>query len=131
MNYRKATFLIALAGLSVPAFAQDAPLPDSVSPPPDPPASATTPSATAPAPVTASQIVDREFSAYDLDKSGDLNAAEFSAWVSKLRKPAADGAPATDSQTFSTGLFARADTDHNQLVSKTEMTTLLASAAKG
>ncbi len=82
-----------------------------------------------PRPSTPTQIVDREFSAYDLDKSGDLNAAEFSAWVSKLRKPAADGAAPARSQTWSAGLFARADTDHNQLVSKTEMTTLLSSAA--
>lgn len=131
MNYSKAPLLIALACLCAPALAQDAPLPDSVAPPPGAPASPTAPSAGAPAPVTPSQIVDREFSAYDLDKSGDLNAAEFSSWVSKLRKPTADGAPPTDSQTFSASLFARADTDKNQLVSKTEMTTLLASAAKG
>lgn len=128
MNFLKAPFLIAVAGLCAPALAdQSAPPADAVGPAPVEPSA---PSAAAPAPVTPTQIVDREFSAYDLDKSGDLNAAEFSAWVSKLRKPAADGA-APDSQTWSAGLFARADTDHNQLVSKTEMTTLLSSAAKG
>jgi hypothetical protein len=129
MKFLKAPFLIAVVGLCAPALAeQSAPLPDAVGPAPVEPSA---PSAAAPAPVTPTQIVDREFSAYDLDKSGDLNAAEFSAWVSKLRKPAADGAAPADSQTWSAGLFARADTDHNQLVSKTEMTTLLSSAAKG
>ncbi|HEY1124556.1 MAG TPA: EF-hand domain-containing protein [Sphingobium sp.] len=131
MNFRKVSFLFAVAGLCSPALAeQNAPLPDAVTPAPPEVAEA---GAATPAPTSASptQIVDSEFSAYDLDKSGDLNAAEFSAWVGKLRKPSADGAPAPDSQTWSAGLFARADTDHNQLVSKTEMTTLLASAAKG
>jgi hypothetical protein len=129
MNFLKAPFLIAVAGLCAPALAdQNAPPADAVGPATVEPSA---PSAAAPAPVTPTQIVDREFSAYDLDKSGDLNAAEFSAWVSKLRKPAADGAAPADTPTWSAGLFTRADTDHNQLVSKTEMTTLLSSAAKG
>ncbi|MBO9671502.1 MAG: EF-hand domain-containing protein [Sphingobium sp.] len=131
MNFRKSLLLIALTGLCSPALAdQNAPSTDAVDPAPVAPAAPG--AAAAPvSPVTPSQIVDREFSTYDADKSGDLNAAEFSTWVSKLRKPAADGAPPADSQTWSAGLFARADTDHNQLVSKTEMTTLLASAARG
>jgi hypothetical protein len=129
MNFVKASLMIAVSGLCSPALAdQNAPPADAVDAGPVAPSA---PSAAAPAPVTPTQIVDREFSAYDLDKSGDLNTAEFSAWVSKLRKPAANAAPATDTQTWSAGLFTRADTDHNQLVSKTEMTTLLASAAKG
>jgi hypothetical protein len=37
--------------------------------------------------------------------------------------PAADGAAQPDSPTWSADLFARADVDHNQSVSKTEMTT--------
>lgn len=128
MNFRKPTLLIALAGLCSPALAdQNAPNTEAVGPAPVAPGAA----APAESPVNPSQIVDREFTTYDADKSGDLNAAEFSAWVSKLRKPAADGAPPADSQTWTAGLFARADTDHNQLVSKTEMTTLLASAARG
>ncbi|MBO9582360.1 MAG: hypothetical protein J7498_15845 [Sphingobium sp.] len=123
MNFRKSLLLIAFAGLCSPALAdQNAPDTKAVGP---------SPAAPAPNPVTPSEIVDREFATYDADKSGDLNVAEFSAWVSKLRKPSADGTPPADSQTWSANLFARADTDHNQLVSKTEMTALLASAARG
>jgi len=129
MNFPKSPLLIAVAALCTPAMAeQSAPQTEAVDTAPVEPSA---PSAAAPAPVTPTQIVDREFSAYDLDKSGDLNAAEFSAWVSKLRKPAPDAGASTDTQTWSASLFARADTDHNQLVSKTEMTTLLSSAAKG
>jgi hypothetical protein len=139
MLYRVPLF-IALAGLCSPALAdQGAPAaaqPDTTSPstsaPSAIPPATRAPGATTPAPATsASQLVDREFAAYDLDKSGDLNAAEFSAWVTKLRKPADDGAAQPDSPTWSASLFARADVDHNQSVSKTEMTTLLAAAAKG
>jgi len=130
VNFRKSLLLIALAGLCSPALAdQNAPNTEAVGPAPVAPVAPR--AAPTESPVNPSQIVDREFTAYDADKSGDLNAAEFSAWVSKLRKPSADGTPPTDSQTWTAGLFARADTDHNQLVSKTEMTTLLASAARG
>lgn len=98
---------------------------------PSPPASSD-PAAQAPSAqaTPAAQLVDREFAAYDLDKSGQLDANEFAAWVAKLRKPSADGSAPKDSQQFSASLFARADTDHNKQVSRTEMTTLL-SAAQG
>lgn len=128
MKFHRSILILALSGLCSPALANQNAGPEAVSPAPISP---TAPDTAAPGPVTPGQIVDREFPTYDADKSGDLNAAEFSAWVSKLRKPAADSAPSADSQTWSAGLFARADTDHNQLVSKMEMTTLLASAARG
>lgn len=122
----KISMLAILAGLCSPAFAsQDAP-----TPPVDqavPSANAPLPSAAQQAPVSPAQIVDREFPSYDVDKSGQLDATEFAAWVAKLRPPAPSGAPAAEAQS-SANLFARADADHNQLVSKTEMTTLLTTA---
>jgi len=81
-------------------------------------------------PMPAAQIVDREFGTYDLDKNGQLNEAEFTSWVSKLRKPAADGAAPEDTQSWATSLFARADTDGDKQISKGEMTSLL-NAAQG
>ncbi|GEM_PF-1572446 len=81
-------------------------------------------------PVPAAQIVDQEFGTYDLDKNGQLDEGEFTAWVSKLRKPSADGAPQEDAQSWATSLFARADTDADKQISKAEMTSLL-SAAQG
>ncbi len=120
----KATLVIAMTGFCSPVFAaQDAPAADAAAASPAAPAAGA-----APAQVSPAQLVDRDFGAYDLDKSGSLDATEFSSWVVKLRKPAAAGAAQTDSQNWSAQLFARADADHNQLVSKAEMTTLLASA---
>ena len=121
----KLSILLALT-LGSPAFAsQDAPAPpaDQAIPSADGPL----PSATPQAPLSPAQIVEREFSAYDVDKSGQLDPTEFSTWVAKLRPPAPSGTPATGAQS-SASLFARADADHNQLVSKTEMTTLLTTA---
>jgi hypothetical protein len=111
------------ASLCAPAFAQPA---DGAAAPaasePAAPAEGATPKAAA-----AGQLVEQQFATYDLDKSGQLDATEFTAWVSKLRKPAADGAPAPDAK-WSETLFARADTDQDKLVSKAEMTSLLVSA---
>src|SRR3546814_19693439 len=44
-------------------------------------------------PTQIAQIVEQEFPTYDGDKNGDLNEAEFGAWMKKLRAatdPAAD-----------------------------------------
>lgn len=140
MNFRKFTLAAMLAGLCSPVLAQNAPpsdvpaTPTPASPESSAPAPAqapTAPDAAAQAPSSPSAIVDREFAVYDVNKDGKLDAAEFSSWVVKLRKPAADGSQPADSQSWSASLFARADTDHDQSVSKTEMTSLLAAAARG
>ena len=127
--------LIALTSFATAATAQPAgPADPAPAPAQSGPAPVDSPSATPDAPVAkaspAAQMVDREFSSYDLDKNGSLSETEFAAWVGKLRKPAADGAPQQDPQQFSASLFARADTDSNKEVSKSEMTTLL-NAAQG
>lgn len=120
MNLRILSLPVALAALCAPAYSQ-----------PEAPAPAAPKAPAAPATANApDQIVEREFASYDIDKSGQLDATEFTAWVTKLRKPAADGSAPADSQNWSAGLFTRADVDKNQLVSKTEMTTLL-TAARG
>ena len=119
------TAIIALTSLSTVVSAQPSDSPS------DPAPAAVAPAEpSAPAGGQAAQMVDKEFASYDLDKSGSLSSTEFSAWVAKLRKPATDGAAQSDGAQFSAGLFARADTDHNQQISKSEMTTLL-SAARG
>jgi len=119
-RFRSISLIVALTGVCSPAFAaQDAPAP---------PADRAVPSANEPQePVSPAQIVDREFPSYDVDKSGQLDATEFSTWIAKLRPPAPSGAQASGAMS-SASLFARADADHNQLVSKTEMTTLLTTA---
>src|SRR3546814_10772419 len=82
-----------------PDPAPDTTTPDTTSPAPVPDSS-TPPAATEPAPADAAatptqiaQIVEQEFPTYDGDKNGDLNEAEFGAWMKKLRAatdPAAD-----------------------------------------
>jgi hypothetical protein len=111
----KQMLLIGAAAVSFPALAQSTPPADPASPPtasePAPgPASTTPPADTATTPAPApdastppaaagqpapsgaaatptqiAQIVDQEFPTYDGDKNGDLNEAEFGAWMKKLR----------------------------------------------
>ena len=103
----KTMLLIGAAAVSFPALAQmtppasdptnpptttePAPMPDSTSPAPAPDAS-TPPAASEPAPsgteatpAQISQIVDQEFPTYDGDANGNLNEAEFGAWMKKHR----------------------------------------------
>ncbi len=83
------------------------------------------------APASPSSLVDAEFPTYDGNTDGKLDQSEFTAWVSKLRAPAPDGAAQTDTQSWAATLFARADGDKDQAISKSEMATLLSTARQG
>lgn len=116
----------ALYSLALPAHAQPAG--------PGDPAGPAAGAPVAPAPGAAASptaAVEAEFPTHDSNGDGKLDQAEFTAWVSKLRAPAPDGATRTDNESWAATLFARADTDQDKAVSKTEMATLLSTARQG
>ena len=113
-----------------PATAEPAPAPDASIPP----ASASEPApsgAAAATPTQIAEIVDKEFPTYDGDKNGDLNAAEFGAWMKKLRAatdPSAD-VESAEVKTWIGQAFASADGDKSGAVNKTELTGFLSRGA--
>ena len=145
----KTMLLIGAAAVSFPALAQmtppasdptnpptttePAPMPDITSPAPAPDAS-TPPAASEPAPsgteatpAQISQIVDQEFPTYDGDANGNLNEAEFGAWMKKLRAatdPTADPESA-EVKTWIGQAYAVADADKSGGVDKAELTAFL------
>ena len=121
-----------------PAPAPDTTTPDTTNPAPMPDSS-TPPAATEPAPSGAAaatptqiaQIVDQEFPTYDGDKNGDLNEAEFGAWMKKLRAatdPAAD-VESAEVTSWIGQAFASADGDKSGGVNKTELPGFLSRGA--
>ena len=106
-----------------------APAPDASSP-----SAATEPApaaGTAATPTQIAQIVDKEFPTYDADANGDLNNAEFAAWMKKLRAatdPSVDP-ESTDVKTWIGQAFAAADGDKSGAVNKTELTGFLSRGA--
>lgn len=74
-------------------------------------------------------IVDQEFPAHDADSSGELNAAEFAAWMTKLRAAAPQDAQSGDHATWATQAFKVADADSSGSVSKTELIGFLTRGA--
>src|SRR3546814_2492472 len=96
------------------------------------------PAATEPAPADAAatptqiaQIVEQEFPTYDGDQNGDLNEAEFGAWMKKLRAatdPSADVESAEVTSWIGQGL-ASADGEKSGGVHKTELTRFLSRGA--
>lgn len=149
----KQMLLIGAAAISFPAVAQDAPAgsetatpppasepvpvepapaPDASTPPSQPAPSEAAPSGGAAAtPTQVAQIVDKEFPTYDADSTGELNEAEFAAWMKKLRAatdPAAD-VESADVKTWIGQAFAAADGDKSKGVSKTELTGFLSRGA--
>jgi hypothetical protein len=141
----KQMLLIGAAAVSFPALAQSTPPADPASPPtasepapapaPETSAPAATsqpaPSGTAASPTQIAQIVDQEFPTYDGDKNGDLNEAEFGAWMKKLRAatdPSAD-VESAEVKTWIGQAFASADGDKSGAVNKTELTGFLSRGA--
>lgn len=145
----KTMLLIGAAAVSFPALAQmtppasdptnpptttePAPMPDSTSPAPapdapaPPAASEPAPSGTAATPAQISQIVDQEFPTYDGDANGNLNEAEFGAWMKKLRAatdPSADPESA-EVKAWIGQAYAVADADKSGGVDKAELTAFL------
>lgn len=124
-----------------PAASEPAPAPDATMPPAEPapaPDASTPPASSQPAPSGAAatptqiaQIVEQEFPTYDGDKNGDLNAAEFGAWMKKLRAatdPSAD-VESAEVKTWIGQAFASADGDKSGAVNKTELTGFLSRGA--
>lgn len=142
----KQILLIGAAAVSFPALAQEAPpasdptAPAPASEPAPAPEAATqpapasgqpAPSGAAATPAQVAQIVDQEFASYDADSTGDLNEAEFGAWMKKLRAatdPSVDPESA-DVKTWIGQAFAAADGDKSKSVSKTELTGFLSRGA--
>jgi hypothetical protein len=141
--------LIGAAAISVPAFAQEQPATDPTAPPPTeqpaptPPADDMTtppagdmaaqpaPSGTAATPGQVARIVDQEFPTYDSDANGELNEAEFAAWMKKLRA-ATDPSVDTESEAVKTWIgqaYAAADADKSGGVNKAELTSFLTRGA--
>lgn len=156
----KQMLLIGAATMSLPALAQTtAPAADPMAPPaasePAPAPDTTTPTNPAPAPAPApdtsaptaaaepapsgaaatpaqiAQIVEAEFPTYDADTNGDLNEAEFAAWMKKLRAATEPGVDpeSADVKTWIGQAFAAADADKSGAVNKTELTGFLSRGA--
>lgn len=109
--------------------AEPAPAPDASTPPASP--SEPAPSGAAATPTQIAQIVEQEFPTYDGDKNGDLNAAEFGAWMKKLRAatdPSAD-VESAEVKTWIGQAFASADGDKSGAVNKAELTGFLSRGA--
>jgi hypothetical protein len=98
------------------------------------PAPATdTAAATQPAPAEqVASVIDQQFATYDKDANGNLNEAEFGAWMVALKTqtdPATDAnAPATKS--WNKAAFAQADKDKSKSLDKTELAGFLSPTAK-
>ncbi|MBW8295769.1 MAG: calcium-binding protein [Sphingopyxis sp.] len=122
---------------SEPAPAPDTTVPTNPAPAPNPDASAppataqSAPSSAAATPTQIAQIVDTEFPTYDADADGDLNEAEFSAWMKKLRAATEPGVDpeSADVKTWIGQAFAAADVDKSGAVNKTELTGFLSRGA--
>ena len=113
---------------SAPAQAQPAPAQD--------PAQTTTeaqPGQPAAGATTVSAIVDSEFPAYDADKSGQLEKAEFSKWVVALKdqemKSTGKTLQPAEVTAWADGAFVTADADKNGTVTKVELVTFLSGGA--
>ena len=112
------------------------PVPDTDTPPVDgaPPAdpiSEPAPSGAAATPTQIAQIVDQEFPTYDGDASGELNEAEFSAWMKKLRA-ATDPTVDVESEEVKSWIgqaWTVADADASGGVNKDELTAFLSRGA--
>lgn len=142
----KTMLLIAAATVAFPAVAQEQPPADTATPPsaeqstpmPEPSTPPAGEAATQPAPsgtaanaAQVAQIVNREFASYDSDANGELNEAEFAAWMKKLRAATEPGVD-TESAAVKTWIgqaFAAADADKSTGVNKTELTGFLSRGA--
>jgi len=81
------------------------------------------------------QIVESEFPAYDSNKDGQLDQAEFSRWMLALKdqemKATGQTLPPEQVTAWANGAFTTADADKSTSVSKPELITYLSGAAAG
>lgn len=79
--------------------------------------------------VDVAAVVDSEFPTYDADKSGELSQAEFSTWMTTLKKAeiATTGQKLGDNEitAWAGAAFVMADKDKSTAVSKTELVSYL------
>ncbi len=111
--------------------ATDTMAPASEAPAQTAPASPAPSSSAAATPTQIAQIVETEFPTYDGDKSGDLSAAEFGAWMKKLRTaqdPAVDPESA-DVKSWIDQAYGAADADKSGSVTKEELVAFLSRGA--
>ena len=116
----------AFAQTTEAAPAQDAPAATQEAAPQEAPAQS------GPTAAQIQQLIDAEWSKYDLDSSGTLEQAEFVAWMTDLRKnsePTFDAA-SEEGSSWLQRAFEFADKDSSTSVSKTEMIALLTPAAE-
>lgn len=107
------------------------PATDTMAPAQTAPASPAPSSSAAATPAQIAQIVETEFPTYDGDKSGDLSAAEFGAWMKKLRTaqdPAVDPESA-DVKSWIDQAYGAADADKSGSVTKEELVAFLSRGA--
>lgn len=75
------------------------------------------------------QVVESEFPVYDADRSGYLNASEFSKWLVTLKqqdlKTSGKTMSNTEMNAWVSAAFATADADRSTTVSKDELTGYL------
>lgn len=78
-------------------------------------------------------IVDSEFPAYDANKDGQLDKAEFGKWMVALKdqemKATGKTLPPAEVTAWADGAFTSADVDKSTAVSKTELVTYLSGGA--
>lgn len=87
-----------------------------------------------PAPATdVASIVDNEFPAYDADKSGQLEKAEFGKWMVALKdqemKTTGQSLPPAQVTAWADGAFKTADADKSTAVTKEELVKFLTGGA--
>ncbi|MCI1756484.1 MAG: EF-hand domain-containing protein [Sphingobium sp.] len=87
--------------------------------------SSTSAGATANNAAQVSALVDKEFPAYDADKSGQLDKNEFSTWILALKADELKATGKTMAQTemasWASAAFTSADTDKSTTVTKAEL----------
>lgn len=120
--------------IAAPAMAQTA------TPAQDPAAAQTAPAqgqaqpqAAQPAGNSVASIVDSEFPAYDVDKSGQLEKAEFGKWMVALKdqemKTTGKTLPPAQVTAWADGAFTSADANKDGIVSKEELVKYLSGGA--
>jgi hypothetical protein len=125
--------------IAVPAIAQtdvpaqqdpSAAAPQSATPAAPADAQAATPASPA---NSVAAIVDSEFPAYDTNKDGQLDKAEFEKWMIALKdqemKATGKTLPPAEVSAWANGAFTSADADKSTAVSKAELVTYLSGGA--
>ncbi len=114
-----------------PAEPADAPA-DTATTQTDPAAPATTEPRPAAGASQIAQVVNSEFASYDKNANGDLDKAEFGAWMVALKTASDPATKAADpaTQTWVGQAFAQADVDKSSAVNEAELTTFLSQGAE-